>query len=81
MTDKRDQITFIQRDVPSSEELSERLKAISESKKENENMSLKNKAVFGGWISVAKMVYKHGKLKKRSIYFNDLTTGCLESVG
>ena len=69
-TDNRDQITFIknfpsQRDVPSFEEISERLKAISKSMKENENMSLKNKALFGGWISVAKMAYKRDKLMKR----------------
>ena len=69
-TDNRDQITFIknfpsQRDVPSFEEISERLKAISKSMKENENMSLKNKALFGGWISVAKMAYKRDKLIKR----------------
>ena len=59
-TDNRDQITFIQnfpsqRNVPSFEEISERLKAISKSMKEDENMSLKNKTLFGGWISVAKI--------------------------
>ena len=45
-TDNRDQTTFIQnfpsqRDVPSFEEIFERLKAISKSMKENENMSVK----------------------------------------
>ena len=33
--------------------------------KEDENMSLKNKALFGGWISVARMAYKRDKLIKR----------------
>ena len=46
LTDNRDQITFIknfpsQRHMPSFEEISERLKAISKSMKENENMSVK----------------------------------------
>ena len=51
--DNRDQITFIQEilsqgDVPSFEEISEDLEAISKSIKENENMTLKNKFLFGG---------------------------------
>ena len=62
-TDNRDQITFIQnflsqRNVPSFEEISEELKAISKSMKEDENMSRKNKALFGGWMSVAKKAKK-----------------------
>ena len=62
-TDNRDQITFIQnflsqRNVPSFEETSEELKAISKSMKEDENMSRKNKALFGGWMSVAKKAKK-----------------------
>ena len=69
-TDNRDQITFIQnfasqRNVPSFEKISERLKPISKSMKENENMGVKNKALFGGWISVAKMAYKRDKLIQR----------------
>ena len=28
-------------------------------------MNLRNKALFGGWISVAKMAYKRDKLIKR----------------
>ena len=52
-TDNKDQITFIQnfpsqRDLPSFEEMSERLKAISKSMKEDESMSLKNKSLLGG---------------------------------
>ena len=33
--------------------------------KEGKNMGLKNKALFGGWISVAGMAYKHDKLIKK----------------
>ena len=52
-TDNKDQITFIQnfpsqRDVPCFEEISEKLKAISKSMKENENIILKNEALLGG---------------------------------
>ena len=32
--------------------------------KEDENMNLRNKALFGGWISVARMAYKRDKLIK-----------------
>ena len=34
--------------------------------KEDENMNLMNKALFGGWISVARMAYKRDKLIKRT---------------
>ena len=43
--------------------------------KDGENMSLRNKALFGGWISVARMVYKRAKLIKRKslpLRFDDL---------
>ena len=33
--------------------------------KENENTILKNEALFGGWISVAKMAYERDKLIKK----------------
>ena len=54
-TDNRNQISFIQGipsqgDVSSFEAISKNLKAISKSMKEDENMSLKNKFLFGGWI-------------------------------
>ena len=54
-TDNRNQISFFQGipsqgDVSSFEAISENLKAISKSMKEDENMSLKNKFLFGGWI-------------------------------
>ena len=76
-TDNRDQITFIQnfpsqRNVPSFEEISERLKAISKSMKEDENMSLKNKTLFGGWISVAKIAYKRDKLTKKEEFISTI---------
>ena len=67
--DHRDQITFIQnfpsqRDVPSFDEISKELKAISKSMKENENMSLKNKYLFGGWLSIAEKAYRRDKFIK-----------------
>ena len=51
--DNRNRITFIQGipsqgDVPSFEGISEELKALSKSMKENDNTSLKNKFLFGG---------------------------------
>ena len=68
-TDNRDQITFIQGilsqgDVPSFEAMSENLKAFSKSMKEDENMTLKNKVLFGGWISVAAKAYRHDEIIK-----------------
>ena len=68
-TDNRNQITFIQGipsqgGVPSFEAISENLKAISKSMKEDENMSLKNKFLFGGWISVAAKAYRDDKIIK-----------------
>ena len=54
-TGNRNQITFIQdilsqEDIPSSEAISDYLKSFSKSMKEDENMSLKNKVLFGGRI-------------------------------
>ena len=37
---------------------------ISKHIKDDENMSLGNKALFGGWIAVARMVYKRNKFIK-----------------
>ena len=65
-TNNRNQIVFIQ-DFPSLEEVSsfegiqEKLKMVLKYIKCGENMSLKNKALFGGWITVAKMAYNHDK--------------------
>ena len=51
--------------MPSFEEIFEELKTNLKSMKEDENMNLRNKALFGGWISVARMVYRRDKLIKR----------------
>ena len=69
LADNRDQINFIQeipsqRDVLSFKAISEELKAISKSVKEDENMSLKNKFLFGGWILVVAKAYRHDKVIK-----------------
>ena len=66
-TDNRDQINFIQdipsqRDAPSFEAISGNLKAISKSMKEDGNMSLKNKFLFGAWISATAKAYTHDKI-------------------
>ena len=50
--------------MPSFEETSERLKAILKHIKENENMSLKNKTVFGEWLSVAGKAFRRNKFIK-----------------
>ena len=50
--------------MPSFDEISKELKAISKSMKENENMSLKNKYLFGGWLSVAGKAYRRDKFIK-----------------
>ena len=66
-TNNRDQITFVQ-EFPNAEEehsfekIQERLKIISGHIKDGENMSLRNKALFGGWIAVARIEYKRDKL-------------------
>ena len=43
--------------------------------KEDENMSLKNKSLFGGWISIASKAYRHDKIIKRRICLINLKTG------
>ena len=68
--DDRDQINFIQDipnqgDIPSFEAVSENLKTISKSMKENENTSLKNKFLFGEWISIASKACRHYKITKK----------------
>ena len=69
-TGNRDEITFTQGissegDVPSFEAVSESLKTFSRSMKEDENMNLKNKVLFGGWISIVAKAYRHDKIIKR----------------
>ena len=50
-------------DVPSFEAISDDLKTLLKSMKEkNENTSLKNKFLLGGWISAAAKAYRHDKL-------------------
>ena len=68
--DNRNQTTFTpdilnQVYVPSFEAISEDLKTFSKSTKEDENMSLKNKPPFGGWISIAAKAYRHDKIIKK----------------
>ena len=60
-TSNRNQIVFVQNfpsveEVPSFEGIQEELKIISKYIKDGENMSLRNKGLFGGWIAVARMV-------------------------
>ena len=66
-TNNRNQIAFVQNfpsveEMPSFEGIQEELKIISKYMKDGKNMSLRNKALFGGWIAVARMVYKRDKL-------------------
>ena len=68
--EQREQRTFIQdtpkrEDVSSFKAISENLKTSSKSIKEDENMRLKNKYLFGGWISIAAKVYRHDKIIKK----------------
>ena len=68
-TDNRYQIAFIerypsQRDVPSFEEISERLKAISKHIGENENVRLTNKTLFGEWLSLTRKAFRRNKVIK-----------------
>ena len=68
-SNNRNQIVLIQ-DIPSIEEVSsfegiqEELRMVLTYIKDGENMSLENKALFGGWIAVAKRAYKRDKLIK-----------------
>ena len=69
-TDNRNQTTFTQdipseKDVPSFEAISDCVKTFSKSMKEDKNMSLKNKVLFGGWISIAAEAYRHDKIIKK----------------
>ena len=84
-TDNSNQITFIQDipsqgDVPSFEAISEDLKTLSKSMKENENTSLKNKFLLGRWISIVAKAYRHYKIIKKKNCLIDLKIGYIESV-
>ena len=65
-----EQRTFIQH-IPSEENMSYfeaitgYLKTFSKFIKEDENMSLKNKTLIGGWILIASKVYRHENLSCR----------------
>ena len=66
----RNQITLIGdisdlKDVPCLQEIFEELKIISKFIKEEKNTGLKNRVLFGGWISVAKRAYRRYKYTKR----------------
>ena len=50
--------------MSSFEGIQEQLKMISKHIKDGENMSLRNKVSFGGWMAIARMVYKRGRLIK-----------------
>ena len=50
--------------MSSFEKISEELKAISKHIKEGENMSLKNKALFGEWLSFAGKAFRRDKFIK-----------------
>ena len=83
--DDRDQINFIQDipnqgDIPSFEAVSENLKTISKSIKEDENTSLKNKFLFGSGYQLHRKHAGTIKLQKRRVYLIDFKTGFTESV-
>ena len=66
-TSNRNQIAYAQNfprveEVPSFDGIQEELKFISKYIKDGEKMSLRNEALFGGWIAVERMVYKRDKL-------------------
>ena len=67
LTSNKDQVTFV-KNLPSIEEviflkrIQEALKIISEYMKDDENMSLRNKALFGRWMSVARKICKRDKV-------------------
>ena len=67
----RNQITLIGdisdlKDVPCLQEIFEELKTISKFIEEEKNTGLKNRVLFGGWISVAKRAYRRYKYTKRT---------------
>ena len=58
-------IDDIPREEPSFEAIFGYLKIFSKSIKEDENMNLKNKYLFGGWILMASKVYRMKDLSRR----------------
>ena len=70
LINNKDQITFVKnfpiiKEMPSFEGIQEELNITSKYMKDDENMGLRNDYLFGGWIAVAKMVYKRDKLIER----------------
>ena len=68
-TNNRNQIVLIQdfpsiKEVSSFEGIQEELRIVLKHIKDGENMSLRNKALFGGWIAVARMACRRDKLIK-----------------
>ena len=51
-------------DVLSFEEIADTLMKNAETLKEDDNCSLKNKFIFGGWLSLAYKIYRHDKYIK-----------------
>ena len=58
-------IPNIPSEEPSFEAVTGNLRTFSKSIKENENMSLKNKSLIGGWLIMASKVYRHQNLSCR----------------
>ena len=58
-------INDIPTEEPSFEAITNYLKTFSKYVKEDENMSLKNKCLFGGWILMASKVYRRENLSCR----------------
>ena len=74
LTHNDEERTFIEdipseENMPSFEAITGYLKIFSKSIKEDENTSLKNKTLMGGWILIASKVYRHENLPGR---FEDL---------
>ena len=55
-------INNISSEEPSFEVMTGYFKAFSKFIKENENMSLKNKCLIGGWILMTSKIYRQGNL-------------------
>ena len=54
-----------QENMPSFEAITGNLQTVSKSINENENMGLKNKSLFGGWLLVATNIYRRQNLSCR----------------
>ena len=62
------------------EAISDSLKTFSKSIKDFENISLKNKALLGGWISTAAKYSDARKIYMDRICLADLKIGCIDSA-